>query len=120
MTRQEFDRLLTGRLNKIAAVPFATPEAEREAMEEAQLLDADGREFADAVDRANADSTKPPVAYERAVLVEGGGLTLVVTDDEWRDTPDYWLARVGKAERIVEGPKLVAHLRDGRTVDRPA
>jgi hypothetical protein len=110
VTRAEFDALLSSALEAMAAA--APPPAhedpaaaalDRAAMEEVQLLEAEARSFADAVDR---DAKRVP--YDSAVVLEGPRGVTVVQARDYAGAPIYWNTVVGgKPDRITSGPELL-------------
>jgi hypothetical protein len=110
MTRAEFDALLAAALDAMtAAVPAPThgdPAAaadEHYAMQEIQLLEAEARSFADAVDR---DGKRIP--YGSAVVLEGPHGVAVVQAADYTNTITYWWTVVGgRPDRITSGPELM-------------
>jgi hypothetical protein len=113
LDREGFDALVQAKCLDLAnAAPPSNPEdpataAEaRDAMQEAQLLEAAAREFADAVDRSGTGTP-----YEEAVVLTGSSGVVVVTAEEWRASPVYWEAKAGKVDSVAQGDVLVAYLR---------
>lgn len=110
MTRDEFDALLEAAVRGVMAsapVPLgASSTADSDAArEEAALLEAEAREFADAVDR---DGKR--VDYGAAVLLEGARGQVVVSAADFDRCPGYWRTVAGGAghlDRLVEGTELI-------------
>jgi hypothetical protein len=121
LDRAAFDALVQRKCLDLAnAAPPSNPEdpataAEaRDAMQEAQLLEAAATEFADAVDRTKG-LAGGHVAYEDAVVIIGGAGPIVVTDGDWRANPVYWEAKAagstGRVDTLTQGSVLVRYLR---------
>lgn len=109
MTRDELDTLIKAACAAVAAdvKPTVTggPDEDQhaaEAAEEAQLLDAEARSFADAVDR---DGKRVP--YGSAVVLEGTSGVAVVAAADYATAPLYWQTVVGRPDRITQGPELI-------------
>lgn len=103
MTRAELDALIDAALLAVVSSVPADSDDVPAAMEEAQLLEAEARSFADAVDR---DGKRIP--YGDAVVLEGPSGLAVVQARDYADAPIYWQTVVGgKPERITRGPELL-------------
>lgn len=113
LDRASFDALVQRRCAALAeAAPgsssdLADAERRREAEQEAELLDASAREFADAVDRRGDE-----MPYEDAVVITGTSGVVTVSAEEYRREPVYWEARAGEVHSLTLGPLLVAALRE--------
>lgn len=103
MTRAEFDALLARAvIGTVSGVDPASDDAPA-AAEEAQLLEAEAREFADAVDRYGQ-----ALPYGDAVMLEGSGGVVVVSARTYADAPIYWRTVAGgELDRLIEGPELL-------------
>jgi hypothetical protein len=110
VTREEFDALLSSALDAMTqAAPSpahsdpAAAAAGHDAIQEVQLLEAEARSFADAVDR---DAKRVP--YGSAVVLEGPRGVTVVQARDYAGAPIYWNKVVGgKPDRITSGPELL-------------
>jgi hypothetical protein len=113
VTRAEFDALLAEAVRRISASVTPDPAdpaslaEQRDAIQEAQLLDAEAREFADAVDRSGKG-----IGYGAAVFIEGANGTVVITAREFEATPGYWRTVAGRPDREVRGPELLRVLHE--------
>lgn len=96
--RQVFDELVRRRCQSIAAAGTDS------AVEDAQLLDAKAREFADAVDRLDLTT---PIPYENAVVIVGTSSTVVCQAEDWAAMPVHWQALVGQVDLVVDGTRLI-------------
>jgi hypothetical protein len=109
VNRAEFDALVAaageaGRPGRTSG-PW-TPEEAVAMTEEADLLEAEAREFADAVDR---DGGRVP--YTSAVVLEGSAGTVVVSASDYAATPVHWhIVAGGHVDRLIHGAELVAVL----------
>lgn len=104
MTRDEFDALVAAACAAIIR-PFSLGDGGADAHDsqgEAQLLDAEAREFADAVDR---DGHR--IDYGEAVMLEGSNGVVVVEARKYHDAPIYWRTVAGKVDRLVDGTELL-------------
>lgn len=109
MTRDEFDALVKRAVTALSAdLPPANPgdpaslSERQDAIQEAQLLEAEASAFADAVDRDGK-----AIDYGSAVVLEGERGFVVVTAAEFERTPGYWRTVAGKLDRLVVGPELL-------------
>jgi hypothetical protein len=93
VTRAEFDALLA------SAAATITDPAER------ALVNAEAREFADAVDR---DSKH--LDYGDAVVLEGANGIVVVSARDYASAPIYWRTVAGDLDRLIEGTELIPML----------
>lgn len=93
MTRDEFDTLL-------AAATASIPDPEERA-----LVNAEAREFADAVDR---DGKR--IDYGAAVVLEGSNGVAVVPAADYATAPIYWRTVAGDLDRLLEGTELIPML----------
>jgi ketosteroid isomerase-like protein len=106
--RQAFDELLR---RKVAALaqhglsPDAPEEINRAAREDAQLMEAQCRAFADAVDR---DGRNLP--YGDAIVLAGTAGEIVVPLRDYVDTPVYWHAVAGEVDLIIDGADVMQAL----------
>jgi hypothetical protein len=106
VNRDEFDALAAEAVRVLAAGAADGAPGQDNVLEAAQLLDAEAREFADAVDR---DAKRIP--YGSAVVLEGPRGVAVVQAAEYVKTVSYWWTVVGgKPDRIVRGPDLLERL----------
>lgn len=105
MTRDELDTLIDAAImGLIGGVDPASDDAVA-VREEAQLLEAEARSFADAVDR---DGKR--IDYGAAVVLEGPNGIAVVDAAAFHSTPLYWRTVVGRPDRITEGTALLPAL----------
>lgn len=103
MTRAELDALIDAALVAIVHGVDPLSDDATAAREEAQLLEADARSFADAVDR---DGKRIP--YGSAVVLEGPRGVAVVQARDYGDAPVYWHTVVGGGpDRVTSGPELM-------------
>lgn len=86
--------------------------------DDAQIVDAQVRHFAEQVERENdsrqrvAGAGHPVLDYAEAVLIEGERGPLVVGLTEYDATPAYWQASAGgHIDTLIVGADLVAFLR---------
>jgi hypothetical protein len=124
VTREEFDALLDTALAAMTkAAPVANPEdpatyAElKDALEEAQLLEAEARAFADAVDRVAPAQRLP---YESAAVLEGSQGVAVVALKDFDSAPIYWRSVAGRLDRLIFGDQLLTALRVAAQQGTPA
>jgi hypothetical protein len=108
--RLEFDDLSTRR-------QVALNDAGRR--EDALLVEALARDFADAVDRDNSTRgilrAGVAVEYVDAVVLTGSAGALVVDAVDYDDAPVYWRSRVGfdTGQTVIRGRDLDGYLRTG-------
>lgn len=93
MTRADFDALLA---TASAAIPDPADRA---------VLNAEAREFADAVDRSDRD-----LDYGDAVVLEGSQGIVVVPARDYHHAPIYWQTVAGHLDRLVDGTVLIPAL----------
>lgn len=122
--RTDLDALLMTRVRAMLAgtdpIKGLPTEAERQtAHDDAQIVDAQVRHFAEQVDRENderqriAGAGHPVLAYGEAVLIEGERGPVVVAQADYDATPAYWQATAGgHIETLMHGADLLALLRD--------
>lgn len=115
MTRDEFDALAAAAASAIVAAVDPASDDAAAAREEAQLLEAQSREFADAVDR----NTKR-IDYAAAVVLEGTNGIAVVTLADYGDAPAYWRTVAGRLDRLTFGDELVQGLQVAARQGSPA
>lgn len=106
LDRAAFDALVQRKAMALVDGGVGSDEAFREANQEAKLLEAQAREFADAVDRNGK------LSYEEAVVIIGDSGVVVVDAEDYRREPVYWEAHAGKVDSLILGPLLVAALRE--------
>ncbi len=112
LDRAAFDALVQRRTMALATSKPERPAiARREVQQQAQLLEAVAREFADAVDRSGLRDNGAPVAYEDAVVITGTGGVVVVRFADYLREPVYWESRAGEVDSLTRGPDLLADLR---------
>jgi 3-polyprenyl-4-hydroxybenzoate decarboxylase len=103
VTRAELDALIDAALVGVVGGVDPLSDDAAAAREEAQLLEAEARSFADAVDR---DGKRVP--YGSAVVLEGPRGVAVVQARDYADAPIYWHTVVGGSpDRITSGPELM-------------
>jgi hypothetical protein len=103
VTRAELDALIDAALVAIVNGVDPLSDDATAAREEAQLLEAEARSFADAVDR---DAKRIP--YGDAVVLEGPHGVAVVQAQDYSKTVTYWWTVVGgKPDRVTSGPELM-------------
>lgn len=107
--RQAFDELLRRKVEgmtvpAIAAGPVGQG-TRSPVVEDAMLLEATYREFADAVDR-----TGTGVPYGDAVVILGSGGVVVAHARDYADTPAYWQTLAGEVDSIIEGAEVMRTL----------
>jgi hypothetical protein len=107
LDRAAFDALVQRRALALSTAAPARPlDRHREAVQEAQLLEAAATEFADAVDRSAQE-----LPYEDAVVITGDAGVVVVDAAMYRREPIYWESRAGEVDSLTLGPALLAALR---------
>lgn len=106
MTRDEFDALLAAAVLDIVSGVDPESDDAAAAAEEAALLEAEAREFADAVDRHTLR-----IDYGSAVVLEGSSGVVVVQARTYSDAPIYWRTVAGgHLDRFVDGTELIPAL----------
>lgn len=107
--RQAFDELLRRRVEAmITPATAAGPVGHGpvpQAVSDAQLFEAQCREFADAVDR-----TRSGVPYGDAVVVFGTSGPVVAHARDYAATPTYWQTLAGEVELIIHGADVMQAL----------
>jgi hypothetical protein len=99
--RQAFDELLR---RKVESLTLAAAAGHGDT-ESIQLLDAQCREFADAVDR-----TGTGVPYGDAVVLFGTSGPVVAHARDYAATPTYWQTLAGEVELIISGADVMQAL----------
>lgn len=117
LSRADFDSLLAARVGALITDAESAPEEQRERLlDDAALLEALAREFADAVDRAEHRG----IPYDGAVVLYGSAGPITVPEADYRAQPIYWRVIAsgghGRLDRIDSGADLVRYLRDGGDV----
>lgn len=98
--RQAFDELLR---RKVAAIAAEEGRPGREgATEDAQLMEAQCRAFADAVDRDGRN-----LAYGDVIVIAGTSGEVVVPLRDYVDTPVYWQSLAGEVELVTDGADVM-------------
>jgi hypothetical protein len=105
VTRDEYDALVDRVIHAI--IDGVDPESDDAvaAREEAQLLEAEARAFADAVDRSGKR-----LDYGEAVMLEGDHGVVVVAARDYADAPIYWRTVAGDLDQLILGPELIEQL----------
>lgn len=105
MTRAELDALIDTAVTATVAAVDPDSDDAASAREEAQLLEAEARSFADAVDR---DGKRIP--YAEAVMLEGERGVSVVDARTFDEAPLYWRTVVGRPDAVIRGDELIPAL----------
>src|SRR4051794_8454618 len=113
LVQRRYDALVTP---VIAAGPVGQGGPVPPRIEQAHLLKALARSFADEVDRANDGRQylrQHPLDYVDAVVLTGTAGALVVDSAEYETSPVYWQAHAGEVDSIIQGRDLDGYLRTG-------